>query len=103
MTTESDVPMPDGVERMTKQQLWNWLCQCQTSNNEVSRLRGKFFLATTGLRASRSYMIGDQASIIEEQRKRIMGLEIQIAQLRRGYEANLRKEVLRMHKPSEVK
>jgi len=91
MTPEKDAPMPAGVEAMSKQQLWNWFQRTQRAAAETLALREKFFVTTTGLHPSRSHLLGDPSTTIEEQRKRIKGLEQQMGEMQRGYDKKLRK------------
>jgi hypothetical protein len=92
-TTEKDAPMPAGVEAMTKQELWNWFHRSTQAAAEQLRLREKFFTMTTGLHSARSTMLGDPPAIIEAQRARIRGVELQMAQMQKGYDKKLRKAV----------
>jgi hypothetical protein len=93
MTTEKDAPMPPGVMNMSKQELWNWFHRSTQAAAEQRYLRDKFFAMTTGLHSARSTMLGDPAAIIEAQRARIHGLELQMAQMQKGYDKKLRKAV----------
>jgi hypothetical protein len=90
---EKDAPMPPGVEAMTKQELWNWFHRSTQAAAEQHRLRDKFFTMTTGLHSARSFMLGDPAAIVEAQRARIRGLELQMAQMQKGYDTKLRKAI----------
>lgn len=93
MTVEKDSPMPSGVEAMSKQQLWNWFHRSSTANAEKSSLSRKFFVTTTGLHPSYSAMMNNPWAVIEAQRKRMAGLELQMAQMQKGYATKLRKEL----------
>lgn len=88
---DKDAPMPSGVEAMSKQELWNWFHRSQCAAVEQLYLREKFFHVTTGLHTARVSMLGNPHAIIEEQRKRIHGLEQQMAQMQKGYDKKLRK------------
>jgi hypothetical protein len=100
-TPEKDAPMPPGVEAMTKQELWNWFHRSTQAAAEQLRLREKFFTMTTGLHSARSYMLGDPPAIIEVQRARIRGLELQMAQMQKGYDKKLRKAVAAATSPGK--
>lgn len=86
-----DAPMPSGVEAMSKQELWNWFHRSERAAAEQLYLREKFFHVTTGLHTARVSMLGNPHAIIEEQRKRIRGLEQQMAEMQKGYDKKLRK------------
>lgn len=92
-TPEKDAPMPAGVEAMSKQQLWNWFQRTQRAAAETQAMRERFFVTTTGLHPARSHLLGDPSTTIEEQRKRIKGLEQQMGEMQRGYDKKLRKAV----------
>lgn len=94
MTVEhKDAPMPSGVEAMSKQELWNWFHRIQCAAAEQSYLREKFFAMTTGLHTARASMLGNPHAIIEEQRKRMRGLEQQMGEMQKGYDTKLRRAV----------
>lgn len=84
-----DAPMPSGVEKMTKQELWNWFARCQRAASERKYLKEKFFTMTTGLHSAR--LCDNPYEVIELQRKRIHGLETQMAQMQKGYERKFKK------------
>lgn len=86
-----DAPMPSGVEAMSKQELWNWFHRSERAAAEQLYLREKFFHVTTGLHSARVSILGNPHAIIEEQRKRIRGLEQQMAEMQKGYDKKLRK------------
>jgi hypothetical protein len=100
-TLEKDAPMPPGVAAMSKQALWNWFHRSTQAAAEQLRLREKFFTMTTGLHSARSSMLGDPPAIIEAQRARIRGLEMQMAQMQKGYDKKLRKAVAKVDARSE--
>jgi hypothetical protein len=94
MTTDTpvqDAPMPSGVEAMSKQELWNWFHRSQCAAVEQSYLREKFFAMTTGLHTARVSLSGNPHAIIEEQRKRMRGLEQQMGEMQKGYDTKLRR------------
>lgn len=100
-TPEKDAPMPPGVEAMSKQELWNWFHRSTQAAAERVYLRDKFFTLTTGLHSARSTMLGDPPAIIEAQRARIRGLELQMAQMQKGYDKKLRKALAKAQAQSE--
>lgn len=95
-TPEVDAPMPTGVERMTKQELWNWFHRSQLASQEATQLRNKFFVLTTGLHSSKSATLANPHEIIEAQRQRMRGLEQQMAEMQRGYQRKLQRTVAKV-------
>lgn len=90
---DGHAPMPPGVEAMTKQELWDWFHRSQCAAAEQQYLKERFFSVTTGLHSARVSMLGNPHAIIEEQRKRMRGLEQQMAEMQKGYDKKLRKAV----------
>jgi hypothetical protein len=90
MSETTHYPMPSGVEAMSKQELWNWFSRCTHTAREQNSLSRKFFTMTTGLHPSYSHL-KDPYEIIEAQHKRMVGLELQMAQMQKGYAKKLKK------------
>ncbi|MBC8740460.1 hypothetical protein F6X40_27880 [Paraburkholderia sp. UCT31] len=91
-------PMPSGVEKMSKEELWDWMHRSQTASAEQTCLRNTFFSVKTGLHSVHSSALGNADAVIELQRERIRGLEMQCAQMQKGYKrkvARLEREIQR--------
>lgn len=83
---------------MTKQELWDWFSSSTNAHAERAYSDQRFFSLTTGLHPSRYRIMGDPVQIIEAQRKRMRGLEIQMSQMQRGYERKLKRELNKLEK-----
>ncbi len=98
MNETTHYPMPSGVEAMSKQELWNWFSRSQRASGERVSLSRQFFVTTTGLHPSYSAMMNDPYAVIEAQRKRMAGLELQMAQMQKGYDKKLKKALAKAAK-----
>lgn len=95
-----DAPMPSGVEKMTKQELWNWFQRYARAIAVKSEEEKRFFRLTTGLHDAR--MMTNPLEIIEAQRKRMAGLELQMTQMQKGYDKKLKKALKAQPAPTEA-
>jgi len=89
----SDVvyPMPAGVEKMTKEELWQWFARCQHAAKVQNTSDKTLFTMTTALHPSYWQYRNTPWNIIDLQAKRIRGLELQMAQMQKGYKKKFEK------------
>ena len=90
-----DFPMPDGVQEMTKQSLWNWMYRTQRAHTHIDQMRRWFHTQIAGENFDHRYT---QAEIIDLQAKRIRGLKLQMQQMNRGY----RKKIAKLQAQLEI-
>lgn len=102
-------PMPEGVERMTKQELWDWFAASTRAHRVINDKHRRFFELTTGLNGclvDNHYQQPHPNEVIEMQRKRILGLSQQMREMKKGYErkiARLEKKVQLANAPAAAK
>lgn len=79
--------MPAGIEKMSKEELWQWFQRSQRAHGELATTKRFLWTTTTGLH--QSYVDGGSIpsyqETIELQRKTILGLRTQMQQMHRGY------------------
>lgn len=84
-------PMPDSVSKMTKEDLWEWFSRREHASQETTTLDRQIFNATTKLHPSYYRFWNAPWTIITLQAQRIEGLELQMAQMQKGYKKKLDK------------
>jgi hypothetical protein len=85
-------PMPPGVQDMSKEQLWDWFQRSTRAHQELNWSTRRFWSITTGLHGVHVERgVPSPYEAIELQRARIKGLELQMAQMHKGYRKKIAK------------
>lgn len=84
-------PIPAGVEAMSKEQIWEWMARSQHAHQQLNDLDRQLFCMTTRLHPSYSKLWDKPWAVIDLQARRIQGLELQMAQMQKGYKKKFAK------------
>lgn len=93
MTHDDDIYMPEGVQTMSKQQLWNWFSrwtECHAQGLGFERSAWSMFSGLHGAYLDGEY-IRDGRQVLDIQRNRIRGLEQHQREMHRGYDRKIKR------------